>query len=133
MQAPSRSDYVRTYFTLFEQFEQGQNSKTHRGHPFDYETKCLILFFTLMMCRRISTFKAQHRWLQQHPQARRHLGFERIPDRTTLSRRYRRLYATLQAFICFLGRWGEALGSEFDSQVLVEDASLFKAQGPVWH
>ncbi|NMB89466.1 MAG: transposase [Chloroflexi bacterium] len=133
MQAPSHSDYVQTYFTLFELFEQEQNQKSHRGHPFNYPTKRLILFFTIMMIRRISAFKAQHRWLQQHPQGRQLLGFETIPDRSTLSRRYPTLYETCQAFIAFLGRWAEALAPEFDSQVLAEDASLFKAQGPVWH
>jgi hypothetical protein len=39
----------------------------------------------------------------------------------------------LQAFIAFVGRWAETLSLEFDSRVLIEDASLFKAHGPVWH
>jgi len=131
--APSQTDYVNTYFTLYEGFEQGQAVISHRGHPFAYETKRLILFFTIMMIRRISTFKAQQRWLNHHPNEMRLLGFETVPDRTTLSRRYRRLYPTLQAFIAYLGHWAEALSPEFGSQMLIEDASLFKAQGPVWH
>jgi hypothetical protein len=133
MQAPSKADYVKTYFTLYERFEQGQNEVTHRGHPCDYETKYLLLFFTMMMVRRITAFKAQHRWLKQHVDEMRPLGFEQVPDRTTLSRRYRQLYPILQAFIAYLGQWAEVLSPEFDSQVLIEDASLFKAQGPVWH
>ena len=133
MQAPSKTDYVKTYFTLYEGFEQGQKGSTHRGHPFDYETKCLILFFTMMMIRRITAFKAQHRWLKHHSDEMRLLGLEKVPDRTTLSRRYRQLYPTIQAFIAYLGQWSEALSPEFDSQVLIEDASLFKAQGPVLH
>ena len=133
MQAPSKTDYVKIYFTLYEGFEQGQEGHIHRGHPFDYETKCLILFFTMMMIRRIPAFKAQHRWLKHHSDEMRLLGFEKVPDRTTLSRRYRQLYPTIQAFIAYLGQWAEALSPEFDSQVLIEDASLFKAQGPVWH
>ena len=133
MQAPSKTDYVKTYFTLYERFEQGQNQGSHRGHPYDYATKCLILFFTIMMIRRITAYKAQHRWLKHHEEEMRLLGFKQVPDRTTLSRRYKRLYPTLQAFIAYLGQWAEGLGPEFDSQVLIEDASLFKAQGPVWH
>lgn len=39
----------------------------------------------------------------------------------------------MQDFIAFVGRWAEAVGLEFDSRVLIEDASLFKACGPVWH
>jgi hypothetical protein len=127
------TDYVKIYFNLYTRFEQEQQEVSHRGHPFDYETKCLILFFTIMMIRRITAFKAQQRWLKHHTDEWRALGFERVPDRTTLSRRYRQLYPTLQAFIVYLGHWAEALSPEFDSQVLIEDASLFKAQGPVWH
>jgi hypothetical protein len=133
LQAPSKTDYVKIYFTLYEGFEQGQEEHIHHGHPFDYETKYLILFFTMMMIRRIPAFKAQHRWLKHHSDEMRLLGFEKVPDRTTLSRRYRQLYPTIQAFIAYLGQWAEALSPEFDSQVLIEDASLFKAQGPVWH
>lgn len=133
MKAPSKTDYVKTYFTLYEHFEQGQNKGSHRGHPYDYEMKCLILFFTMMMIRRITAFKAQNHWLKHHLDEMQPLGFERVPDRTTLSRRYRLLYPTIQAFIAYLGQWAEALSPKFDSQVLIEDASLFKAQGPVWH
>jgi hypothetical protein len=133
MPAPSMTDYVRTYFTLYERFEQEQKAGVHRGHPFDYETRVLIVFFTMMMIRRITTFKAQHRWLKKHQSEAQELGFYQIPVRTTLSRRYKSLYPTLQAFIAYLGQWAEALGPEFASQVLIEDASLFKAHGPVWH
>jgi hypothetical protein len=54
MKAPSRQDYVKTYFTLYERFKQEQKISSHRGHPFDYETRCLILFFTIMIIKRIS-------------------------------------------------------------------------------
>lgn len=133
MQAPSINDYVKTYFTLYERFEQEQKDAVHQGHPFDYTTKTMILFFTIMLVRRIHAFKAQQRWLIQHSDIAKQLGFEAIPVRTTLSRRFKDLYPTLQAFIAFLGEWAENLNQDFDSQVLIEDASLFKAQGPVWH
>jgi hypothetical protein len=133
LQAPSKTDYVNSYLTLYEGFGQGQKEHFHRCHPFDYETKCLVMFLTMMMIRRITAFKAQHRWLKHHSDEVRLLGFEKVPDRTILSRQYRRLYPTIQAFIAYLGLWAEALSPEFDSQVLIEDARLFKAQGPVWH
>lgn len=56
-----------------------------------------------------------------------------IPHRSTLSRRFKDLYDTIQAFTCFIGWWAEMLSPDYNSQVLVEDASLFKAHGPVWH
>lgn len=133
MEAPSQADYVRVYFTLFERFEQEQGSTVHYGHPFEYAAKSMLVFFTVMMVRRITAFKTQRRWLENHSDEAKQLGFERAPDRTTLSRRFRSLYPTLQGFIAFLGEWASALSPELDSRTLIEDASLFKAHGPVWH
>lgn len=133
MQTPSQADYVEVYYTLFDRFQQEQGEQVHYGRPFDYEAKVLIVFFTIMMIRRIIAFKAQHRWLCSHQEEAKQLNFEQIPHRTTLSRRYKSLYWTLQAFIIFLGKWASALSPEFDSCILIEDGSLFKAHGPVWH
>jgi len=133
MLAPTRADYVRTYFTLFASFQQERGQDVHYGHPFEYSDQILILFFTMMSIRRITAFKAQHRWLLHHLHEAIALGFEHIPHRVTLSRRYKALYPVLQAFITFISRWVEALYPEFDSRILIEDASLFKAHGPVWH
>ena len=55
------------------------------------------------------------------------------PPRITVSRRYKALYGTIQAFVAFLGEDAVALAPAFSSAHLVEDKSLFKAQGPVWH
>ena len=81
----------------------------------------------------IRKFKAQHRWLKSHPQYQAMLEFKRIPVRTTLSRRYKALYETLQELVAFLGTAVEDLEAGFRGQELYEDKSLFKAQGPVWH
>jgi len=133
MKLPSQNDYVDTYFTLFELFQQGRNQRAGRGRPFTYQDQILIGFFTMMLLKRITAFKAQHRWLINHPQEMIQLGMTAIPHRTTLSRRFKDLYETIQAFTCFIGWWAEMLSPDYDSQVLVEDASLFKAHGPVWH
>ena len=133
MQLPTKADYVGVYFTLFELFEQEQKKDVHLGHPFEYKDRVLIVFFTMMLMRGITAFKAQHRWLEQHSSEAFSLGFEKTPHRTTLSRRFKGLYPVLQAFSTFLGHWTEDLHPNFDSQVLVEDGSLFKAHGPVWH
>jgi len=133
MEAPSQADYVTVYFTLFDRFQQEQGNPVHYGHPFDYEAKILIVFFTIMMIRRITAFKTQQRWLKNHPQEAAQLRFERVPHRTTISRRFKGLYPILQDFIAFLGEWASALSPEFDNRALIEDGSLFKAHGPVWH
>lgn len=135
MNTPTLTDYVRIICTLFDQFEQdqGQGQGATPGKPFIYSDKMLIVFFILMQFRRIFKFKAQRRWLEKHPAWLQVLGFPSLPDRTTLSRRYKKLYETLQAFIAFLGQYATELDELFSQAHLIEDKSLFKALGPVWH
>ena len=133
MVTPTFADYVELLFTLFERFWQQEAARSHRGRPFVYQHKALLVFFVVMQQRRIFHFKAQHRWLQHHPELRQHMGLPEVPNRTTLSRRYKDLYPVLQDFIAFLGQYAEDLDPQFTSQDLYTDKSLFKAQGPVWH
>ena len=133
MQAPSRADYVRSYSTLFDCFEQAQPAASRRGRPFTYAQRLLIIFFTCMLLRRITEVKAQQRWLRTHPDDAQQLGFTAIPHRTTLMRRYKALAPTVAAFVAFVGDWAALLDPACSSDVLVLDGSLFKARGPVWH
>jgi hypothetical protein len=133
MVTPTFADYVELLFTLFERFWQQEAARSHRGRPFVYQQKALLVFFVVMQQRRTFHFKAQHRWLQHHPDLRQHLGLPEVPNRTTLSRRYKDLYPVLQDFVAFLGQYAEDLAPQFTSQDLYTDKSLFKAQGPVWH
>ena len=133
MVTPTFADYVELLFTLFERFWQHEAARSHRGRPFVYQHQALIVFFVVMQQRRTFRFKAQHRWLQHHPDLRQYMGLQEVPNRTTLSRRYKDLYPVLQDFIAFLGQYAEDLDPQLTSQDLYTDKSLFKAQGPVWH
>jgi hypothetical protein len=133
MITPTFADYVQLLCTLFERFMQQPAAQAHRGHPFVYRHKALIVFFLVMQQRHIFRFQAQQRWLKQHPEQCSRLGLDAVPHRTTLSRRYKALYPIVQDFITFLGRDADALDPRLDSQHLFADKSLFKAQGPVWH
>ncbi len=133
MEAPTRADYVRYYSTLFDRFEQTQPPPTRRGRRFTYAQRLLIVFFTCMLMRRITDFKAQRRWLDTHPADAVAFGFPSLPHRTTLMRRSKRLAATIEAFVAFVGQWAETVDAACGSDVLVVDGSLFKARGPVWH
>ena len=62
MQAATRADYIRTYFTLFAYFQQERGLIVHNGHPFEYADQVLIEFFTMMSIRRITAFKARQNW-----------------------------------------------------------------------
>jgi hypothetical protein len=134
MAKPTLTDYVTLIFTLFDKFSQQMDQASpKKGKPFTFAQKCFIVLFIMLQFRRVYDFKAQKRWLEEHPKMLPLLKWERVPHRTTFSRRYKALYATLQSFTAFVGQEVADLGDEFANFHLVEDKSLFKAQGPVWH
>ena len=134
MDEPTFIDYVTLIFNLFDQFlQECQTELNWYSERYWYEHKTLIVFFMMMQQRRIVKFKAMWRWLNAHTLERQMLGFDNVPHRITLSRRYKDLYEVLQAFIEFLGQSARQLDERFESQDLYEDKSLFKAGGPVWH
>src|SRR5258706_1720496 len=130
---PKFNDYVALIYNRFEAFVQGSDAVSKIGRPCVYEQQSLIVFFMGMQFKRISQFKAQWRWLKAHSEILVLLGWSQLPDRSTLSRRYKKLYSVLQDFIQFLGRSSQPLGEDLKSEHLYEDKSLFKAQGPIWH
>ncbi len=87
----------------------------------------------LMQCRRICASKSQWRWLHKHPEVVEMLGWKQSPHCTTIGRRCKRLYDLLQPFVLFVGQNRSGLAEQVDRSHLVEDKSLFKACGPVWH
>ncbi len=135
MAKPTMTDYVHIIFTLFDLFVQQdqRNCSAKQGNPFTFSEKAMIVLFTIFQFRRIFHFKAQRRWLVAHPEMLPLLGFKRVPHRTTFSRRYKQLYETIRAFVAFVGQYVTELDPAFSSVHLVEDKSLFKALGPVWH
>lgn len=130
---PSFNDYVALIYNRFEAFAQVSDAVRKMGRPFVYEQRSMIVFFMGMQFKRISQFKSQWRWLNAHPEMVRMLGWVQPPDRSTLSRRYKKLYDVLQDFVQFLGTNSQPLGEDLKNDHLYEDKSLFKAQGPVWH
>jgi hypothetical protein len=122
------ADYVNLLFTLFERFWQQHSTRLPRGHPLVSAHKALLVFFLVMHQRRIFRFKAQRRWLVQHPERRQAFGLNDVPDRTNQA-----LYAVLQDFIACLGTYAADLDACFPSTNLYTDKSLFTAPGPVWH
>lgn len=131
MSTPTMDDYIKLLFTLFERFVQEQGE--HENKRYDYSNASLIVLFSLFLQRKIMAFKAQRRWLGMHPEMLKRLEWKQIPDRTTLSRRYRQRYPVVQAFVQFIGQYASQLDEVFAHKHLVEDKSLFKAAGPVWH
>lgn len=130
---PTFNDYVALIYNRFEAFVQSSDAAKKLGHPYVYQEQSMIVFFMWMQFKKIYHFKTQWRWLKQHPEALLVMSWDKVPHRTTLSRRYKSLYAVIQDLIAFLGQDSEALGEELSTKHLNEDQSLFKAQGTVWH
>lgn len=130
---PTFNDYVDLIYNRFEAFTQASAEAKRVGHPLVYQHKSMIVFFMWMQLKRIYHFKTQWKWLQQHPEALAVLEWECVPHRTSLSRRYKRLYTVVDELVLYLGQGSAELGDELKTEHLYEDQSLFKAQGPVWH
>lgn len=130
---PTFNDYVNLLYNRFEAFVQSSDEVVKLGKPYTYQNQSMIVFFIWMQFKKISAFKAQWRWLTKHHEALCVLGWESIPHRTTMSRRYKALYDVIQELIAFIGASSKALGDEMSPKHLNEDQSLFKAQGTVWH
>lgn len=131
MKTPTMDDYVKLLCTLFERFVQ--EHPEHESVWFTNSNQMMLVLFTLFQHRRIFQFKAQRRWLEEHPEMGKRLGWTSIPHRVTLSRRYKALYPVLQAFVPFVGQYANDVDARFRQRHLVSDKSLFKALGPVWH
>ena len=132
---PVLADYVSLIITLFELFKQYRNehASPKRGRPFTYAEEMFIIFFLLMQFRRIHAHKAKWRWLLKHPEMLEMLSWKQVPHRTTIARRYKTLYEVVQEFILFIAQYAPELSEQLSQAHLVEDKSLFKALGPVWH
>ena len=132
---PQLTDYVHLIIELFGRFRQERSGRAGAklGRPFRYSEESFVIFFMLMQYRRIYASKSQWRWLHKRPEVVEMLGWEQIPHCTTIGRRYKRLYELLQLFVLFVGQNRSGLAEQLDQSHLVEDKSLFKARGPVWH
>jgi hypothetical protein len=135
MDNPTLTDYVAIICTLFDRFRQERQRKNgpKRGRPLTYTEESFMIFFLLMQFRQIYQFKTQHRWLTNHLGILAVLGWEAVPHRTQISRRYKQLYDILQAFSSFVAQYASSLDELLSLKHLVADESLFKAKGPVWH
>jgi len=133
MPYPCKDDYITFLLNLIDEFQASIPQTKQPGHPFGYENRYMMCFFIVMILKRCFAFKAMNRWLKLNPDEAKKLGFSDIPSRSTLSRRFKALYEVIKQFVAFIGQWASPLGEEFQTEVLYEDKSLFKAKGPVWH
>lgn len=104
-----------------------------RGRPFTYSIKTIAVFFHAMMLKGITCFKTMHKSLMNNPIFANICGFKgRLPDRTTLSRRFKGLYAFLKER---MRRMGDILTKKNIStpHMCSVDSTMHKACGNIWH
>ena len=135
MSYPDKKYYITFFFQLYNDFEMSikSNQTKGKGRRKTYADSSFIVFFAIMELRGINRFKAQHRFFQTHPDELKQFKFKSVPDRTTLSRRYKQLTPSIEKFVAYLGDLGVSLDTQTPRDVVYEDKSLYKAQGSVWH
>lgn len=77
----------------------------------------MILFFMIIQFRRIYQFKSQHDWLIAHP------------DRTIISRQFKKLGDMVNDFVAFVGDEVVDLDEAFANNHLAEDKNFSKSMG----
>ena len=111
MRYPDSDYYITFLFEHLEDFNVSGQSKSPlpQGRPKSYTDDSLIVLFAILTLKGIHSFKAQHRWLNIHPQWLMRLKLQCVPSRATLGRRYKQLACQLEAFIMYLGDVGLSL------------------------
>jgi len=106
--------------------------KKSSGHPKSFSDYQIALICLCMSLKGIHEFKAMVRYLRNHPKLKDVLGLDRVPHRTTLSRRGKTIHKKLREMI-------RSLGQHYSDSLLIrvliasEDASLFETRGAKWH
>ena len=132
---PDQKYYIMFFFQRYKDFEVSikYNQTKGKGRPKIHSDSSLVVFFDFMELRGINRFKAQHLFLLTHADWLKRFKFKSVPDRTTLSRRYKQLTLRIEQFVEYLGDLGVSLDTQTPRDIVYEDKSLYKAQGSVWH
>ena len=90
-----------------------------------------MLFFMLMLLKRIHPFAAMHRWAKANYAL---LGWQQAPDRKTIRRRFLALPALIQQLMpAIAGQCQTLHHPTFGYACSFADKSVFRALGGLWH
>ncbi len=101
------------------------------GKPLRYSHSCFVLFFMVVLYKRIFAFKTMAKYARVHYAT---FGFPQAPDRTTIRRRFIALPELLMFAIPHLAI--ESLKyaySIFHFRFAFVDKSAFRSLGGIWH
>lgn len=104
-----------------------------RGRPCMYKQKDVAVMFAVMILKGIVHFKSMHKFLITNPLIVKLLGFKKsIPDRSTLSRRFKNIYDFIKEQIRNMGRL--LINTKITKAKIISiDSTMHQACGPVWH
>ncbi|QMW01852.1 transposase [Spirosoma foliorum] len=104
------------------------DQKPKRGKPQTYSSISFLLFFMLMLLKRIHPFAAMHRWAKANYAL---LGWQQPPDRKTIRRRFLALPALIQQLMPAIADQCQQLNHSYACSFA--DKSVFRALGGLWH
>lgn len=108
-----------------------QQPEHKRGKPQTYSSRSFLLFFMLMLLKRIHAFAAMHRWAKANYAL---LGWQQAPDRKTIRRRFLALPALIQQLMPSVAQQCQQLNHPtFGYACSFADKSVFRALGGLWH
>lgn len=105
--------------------------KKSRGRKPIYSTSSMILFFMVMMLKKIYTFKTMETYAKQYYQ---YFGWQKAPSRKTIRTRFEKLSADLENVVSSVALACMDLSlSCFSFKVCFVDKSVFCSKGGIWH
>ncbi|MDE0425039.1 MAG: hypothetical protein OXN25_09240 [Candidatus Poribacteria bacterium] len=129
MKYPDMQEYIRFLFFLLDEFSTPAEKVSKSGRPQTYSDASLIVFYTVMTLKGITSMRAQQTYLFHHPLYLEACRLPGCPSHVTLGRRYKTLTPKLQAFTEHIAASGFTRAAGFRQAVVYEDKSLFKAAG----
>ncbi len=67
MYYPDMREYIRFLFLMLDEFSNTEEKVSKSGRPKTYADASLIVFYTIMTLKGITTMRAQHDYLFHHP------------------------------------------------------------------
>ena len=104
-----------------------------RGRPCIYKPKTIAVMFAVMALKKIVHFKSMHKYLITNSGTAKLLGFKQsIPDRSTLSRRFKGIYDFIKQQVKGLGHL-LIKKNITKARIVSIDSTMHEACGPLWH
>jgi Transposase DDE domain len=99
---------------------------------YSYSEGSMVKVFVYGLIKGIHEFKTLHDHLEGKPEVQSWLGWQQVPHRTTLSRRFKTLSEQLCGLIAEV--YQEFVNSKhIQEEAMSVDSSLMQANGNVWH